>query len=102
MVAAVWTGSRVDRHMLTCALGKVVTRSEAALLLGVRLLVVGTCVTTSRLGLLPLVADDLVTMPIAAWASATLHLGEVRVAVIRRVGVWSMPLPAVPHSQVQG
>jgi H+-transporting ATPase len=65
VVAAIETGRRIYQRMLTYTLNKIVKTFQVALLLGLGLLVTGTFVTTPRLVLLLLFANDLVTMSIA-------------------------------------
>jgi H+-transporting ATPase len=65
VVAAIETGRRIYQRMLTYTLNKIVKTFQVALLLGAGLLVTGTFVTTPRLVLLLLFANDLVTMSIA-------------------------------------
>jgi len=65
VVAAIETGRRIYQRMLTYTLNKIIKTFQVALLLGLGLLVTGEFVTTPRLVLLLLFANDLVTMSIA-------------------------------------
>jgi len=66
IVTAVETGRRVYQRMLTYTLNKVAKTFQVSLFLGLGLLVTGSFVTTPRLVLLLLFANDFVTMSIAA------------------------------------
>jgi H+-transporting ATPase len=66
IVAAIETGRRVYQRMLTYTLNKIVKTFQIALFLGLGLLVTRQFVTTPRLVLLLLFANDFVTMSIAA------------------------------------
>jgi H+-transporting ATPase len=65
MVTAVETGRRVYQRMLTYTLNKITKTFQVSLFLGLGLLVTGSFVTTPRLVLLLLFANDFVTMSIA-------------------------------------
>jgi H+-transporting ATPase len=65
IVAAVETGRRVYQRMLTYTLNKIVKTFQVALFLGLGLLATRQFVTTPRLVLLLLFANDFVTMSIA-------------------------------------
>ncbi len=65
IVAAVETGRRVYQRMLTYTLNKIVKTFQVALFLGLGLLITRQFVTTPRLVLLLLFANDFVTMSIA-------------------------------------
>ncbi len=66
VVAAIETGRRVYQRMLTYTLNKIAKTFQVSLLLGLGLLATGSFVTTPRLVLLLLFANDFVTMSIAA------------------------------------
>jgi H+-transporting ATPase len=65
IVTAVEAGRRVYQRLLTYTLNKIVKTFQVALFLGLGLLVTGQFVTTPRLVLLLLFANDFVTMSIA-------------------------------------
>jgi H+-transporting ATPase len=65
VVAAVETGRRIYRRMLTYTLNKIVKTIEVALFLSIGFLATRTFVTTPRLILLLLLTNDFVTMSIA-------------------------------------
>ncbi len=65
VVSAVETGRRVYQRMLTYTLNEIAKTFQVSLFLGVGLLVTGTFVTTPRLVLLLLFANDFVTMSLA-------------------------------------
>jgi H+-transporting ATPase len=65
MVAAVETGRRVYQRMLTYTLNKIAKTFQVSLFLGLGLLATGAFVTTPRLVLLLLFANDFVTMSLA-------------------------------------
>lgn len=65
IVAAVETGRRVYQRMLTYTLNKIAKTFQVSLFLGLGLLVANTFVTTPRLVLLLLFANDVVTMSLA-------------------------------------
>lgn len=65
VVAAVETGRRVYQRMLTYTLNKIAKTFQVSLFLGLGLLAMGTFVTTPRLVLLLLFANDFVTMSLA-------------------------------------
>ncbi len=65
VVAAIETGRRVYQRMLTYTLNKIAKTFQVSLFLGVGLLATGTFVTTPRLVLLLLFANDFVTMSLA-------------------------------------
>ncbi|MGC8464241.1 MAG: plasma-membrane proton-efflux P-type ATPase, partial [Acidimicrobiales bacterium] len=65
VVAAVETGRRVYQRMLTYTLNKIAKTFQVSLFLGLGLLVTGAFVTTPRLVLLLLFANDFVTMSLA-------------------------------------
>ncbi|HET9092493.1 MAG TPA: HAD-IC family P-type ATPase, partial [Acidimicrobiales bacterium] len=65
VVAAVETGRRVYQRMLTYTLNKIAKTFQVSLFLGLGLLATGTFVTTPRLVLLLLFANDFVTMSLA-------------------------------------
>ena len=65
VVAAVETGRRVYQRMLTYTLNKVAKTFQVSLFLGLGLLATGAFVTTPRLVLLLLFANDFVTMSLA-------------------------------------
>ncbi len=65
VVAAVETGRRVYQRMLTYTLNKIAKTFQVSLFLGLGLLTTGVFVTTPRLVLLLLFANDFVTMSLA-------------------------------------
>lgn len=65
VVAAVETGRRVYQRMLTYTLNKIAKTFQVSLFLGLGLLATGSFVTTPRLVLLLLFANDFVTMSLA-------------------------------------
>ncbi len=65
VVAAIETGRRVYQRMLTYTLNKIVKTFQVSLFLALGLLISGQFVTTPRLVLLLLFANDFVTMSIA-------------------------------------
>jgi H+-transporting ATPase len=65
VVAAVETGRRVYQRMLTYTLNKIAKTFQVSLFLGLGLLLTGAFVTTPRLVLLLLFANDFVTMSLA-------------------------------------
>jgi len=65
VVAAVETGRRVYQRMLTYTVNKIAKTFQVSLFLGLGLLVTGTFVTTPRLVLLLVFANDFVTMSLA-------------------------------------
>ncbi len=65
IIAAVEAGRRIYQRMLTYTINKVVKTFQVALFLGLGLLATGTFVTTPRLILLLLFANDFVTMSLA-------------------------------------
>jgi H+-transporting ATPase len=65
VVAAVETGRRVYQRMLTYTLNKIAKTFQVSLFLGLGLLMTGAFVTTPRLVLLLLFANDFVTMSLA-------------------------------------
>ncbi|MHB1850388.1 MAG: plasma-membrane proton-efflux P-type ATPase [Acidimicrobiales bacterium] len=65
VLAAVETGRRVYQRMLTYTLNKIAKTFQVSLFLGLGLLATGTFVTTPRLVLLLLFANDFVTMSLA-------------------------------------
>jgi H+-transporting ATPase len=65
VIAAVETGRRVYQRMLTYTLNKIVKTFQVSLFLALGLLLAGVFVTTPRLILLLLFANDFVTMSIA-------------------------------------
>ncbi len=65
IVTAVETGRRVYQRMLTYTLNKIAKTFQVSLFLGLGLIVTGSFVTTPRLVLLLLFANDVVTMSIA-------------------------------------
>ncbi len=92
IVAAVETGRRVYQRMLTYTLNKIVKTFQIALFLAVGLLVTRQFVTTPRLVLLLLFANDFVTMSLAAdhvsfsprpdrWRVPALSLAALGIAV---------------------
>jgi H+-transporting ATPase len=66
VLAAVETGRRIYQRMLSYTLNKIIKTLEIALLLSLGLILSGTFVTTPRLVLLLLFANDFVTMSLAA------------------------------------
>lgn len=66
VLAAVETGRRIHQRMLTYTLNKIIKTLQIALLLSVGLLLTGVFVTTPRLILLLLFANDFVTMSLSA------------------------------------
>ncbi len=66
VLAAVETGRRIYQRMLTYTLNKIIKTFQIALFLSLGLLLTGVFVTTSRLILLLLFANDFVTMSLAA------------------------------------
>ncbi len=92
IVTAVEAGRRVYQRMLTYTLNKIVKTFQVALFLGLGLLVTGQFVTTPRLVLLLLFANDFVTMSIATdnvgysprpdrWRVTSLSLTALGIAV---------------------
>jgi H+-transporting ATPase len=92
IVAAVQTGRRVYQRMLTCSLNKIVKTFQVALFLGIGLLITRQFVTTPRLVLLLLFANDFVTMALATdnvsysprpdrWRVPALSLAALGIAV---------------------
>ena len=92
IVAAVETGRRVYQRMLTYTLNKIAKTFQVSLFLGLGLLVTGSFVTTPRLVLLLLFANDFVTMAIATdrvgfsprpdrWRVPTISLAALGVAI---------------------
>ncbi len=92
IVAAVETGRRVYQRMLTYTLNKIVKTFQIALFLAVGLLVTRQFVTTPRLVLLLLFANDFVTMSLATdhvsfsprpdrWRVPALSLAAMGIAV---------------------
>ena len=90
--AAVETGRRVYQRMLTYTLNKIAKTFQVSLFLGVGLLATGNFVTTPRLVLLLLFANDFVTMSLATdrvgfsdrpdrWHVRSLSLAALAVAV---------------------
>ncbi|MHB1593625.1 MAG: plasma-membrane proton-efflux P-type ATPase [Streptosporangiaceae bacterium] len=65
VVAAIETGRRVYQRMLTYTLNKIAKTFQVSLFLGLGLLATGAFVTTPRLVLLLLFANDFVTMSLA-------------------------------------
>jgi H+-transporting ATPase len=65
VVAAIETGRRIYQRMLTYTLNKIVKTFVVALFLGLGLVATGKFVTTGRLVLLLLFANDFVTMSLA-------------------------------------
>jgi H+-transporting ATPase len=65
VISAVETGRRIYRRMLTYTLNKIIKVFQVALFLGLGLLITGTFVTTPRLILLLIFANDFVTMSLA-------------------------------------
>ena len=66
VISAVKAGRRVYQRMLTYTLNKIAKTFQVSLFLGLGLLITGSFVTTPRLVLLLLFANDFVTMSIAA------------------------------------
>ncbi|MBS0202968.1 MAG: plasma-membrane proton-efflux P-type ATPase [Planctomycetes bacterium] len=66
VVAAVETGRRIHRRMLTYLLNKMIKTFQIALLLSLGLLITGVFVTTPRMVLLLLFVNDFVTMSLSA------------------------------------
>jgi H+-transporting ATPase len=66
VLAAVETGRRIYQRMLTYTLNKIIKTFQIALFLSLGLLLTGVFVTTPRLILLLLFANDFVTMSLAA------------------------------------
>jgi len=92
VVDAVETGRRVYQRMLTYTLNKIAKTFQVALFLGIGLLATGSFVTTPRLVLLLLFANDFVTMSLATdrvgfsprpdrWQVPTLSLAALGVAI---------------------
>ncbi len=92
VVAAVETGRRVYQRMLTYTLNKIAKTFQVSLFLGLGLLATGAFVTTPRLVLLLLFANDFVTMSLATdrvgfsprpdrWRVPSLSLAALGVAV---------------------
>ena len=92
VVAAVETGRRVYQRMLTYTLNKIAKTFQVSLFLGLGLLATGNFVTTPRLVLLLLFANDFVTMSLATdrvgysarpdrWQVRSLSLAALAVAV---------------------
>ena len=92
VVAAIETGRRVYQRMLTYTLNKIVKTFQVSLFLALGLLLTGQFVTTPRLVLLLLFANDFVTMSIATdrvgfspqpdrWRVAQLSLAALGVAL---------------------
>ena len=92
VVAAVETGRRVYQRMLTYTLNKIAKTFQVSLFLGLGLLATGAFVTTPRLVLLLLFANDFVTMSLATdrvgfssrpdrWQVPALSLAALAVAV---------------------
>jgi H+-transporting ATPase len=65
IVAAVRTSRRIYQRMLTYTLNKIIKTCQVALLLSLGLILTGTFLTTSRLVVLLLFANDFVTMSLA-------------------------------------
>jgi len=65
IVSAIETGRRVYQRMLTYTLNKIAKTIQVSLFLGLGVLLTGTFVTTPRLVLLLLFANDVVTMSLA-------------------------------------
>ena len=65
IVTGIETGRRVYQRMLTYTLNKIAKTFQVSLFLGLGLIITGTFVTTPRLVLLLLFANDFVTMSIA-------------------------------------
>jgi len=85
VLAAVETGRCIYQRMLTYTLNKIVKTIQIALLLSLGLLVTGEFVTTPRLILLLLFANDFVTMSLAA----------DRVIFSRKPDRWQIPPLAI-------
>lgn len=92
VVAAVETGRRVYQRMLTYTLNKIAKTFQVSLFLGLGVLATGSFVTTPRLVLLLLFANDFVTMSLATdrvgfsprpdrWQVPSLSLAALAVAV---------------------
>lgn len=92
VVSAVRDGRRVYQRMLTYTLNKIAKTFQVALFLGLGLLITGSFVTTPRLVLLLLFANDFVTMSLATdrvgfsarpdrWAVRSLSFAALGVAV---------------------
>ena len=92
VVAAVHDGRRVYQRMLTYTLNKIAKTFQVSLFLALGLLITGSFVTTPRLVLLLLFANDFVTMSLATdnvgfssrpdrWAVPSLSLVALAVAV---------------------
>ena len=92
VVAAVEAGRRVYQRMLTYTLNKIAKTFQVSLFLGLGLLATGSFVTTPRLVLLLLFANDFVTMSLATdrvgysahpdrWRVRSLSLAALAVAV---------------------
>ncbi len=92
IVTAVETGRRVYQRMLTYTLNKIAKTFQVSLFLGLGLLATGSFVTTPRLVLLLLFANDFVTMSLATdrvgfsprpdrWRIPALSLAALAVAV---------------------
>ena len=92
VVAAVETGRRIYQRMLTYTLNKIAKTFQVSLFLGLGLLATGDFVTTPRLVLLLLFANDFVTMSLATdrvgfsarpdrWQVRSLSLAALAVAV---------------------
>lgn len=91
--AAVETGRRIHQRMLTYTLNKIVKTIQIALLLSLGLLLTGVFVTTPRLILLLLFANDFVTMSLAddrvifsrqpdRWRIGSLTVSALLIAVV--------------------
>ena len=92
IVAAVVTGRRVYQRMYTKTVSKIAKTFQVSLFLGLGLLVTGNLVTTPRLVLLLLFANDFVTMAISTdrvgfsprpdrWRVPTISIAALGVAV---------------------
>jgi len=92
VVSAVQTGRRVYQRMLTYTLNKIAKTFQVSLFLGLGLLITGSFVTTPRLVLLLLFANDFVTMSLATdrvgfspqpdrWKVPALSLAALGIAV---------------------
>ena len=92
IVSAVTTGRRVYQRMLTYTLNKIAKTFQVSLFLGLGLIVSGSFVTTPRLVLLLLFANDFVTMSLSTdrvgyspqpdrWRVPTLSVAALAVAV---------------------
>ena len=92
VVAAIETGRRVYQRMLTYTINKIVKTFQVSLFLALGFLISGTFVTTPRLVLLLLFANDFVTMSIATdhvgfsprpdrWRVRSLALGAFAIAL---------------------